>query len=515
MQLLSILTNSCLGKAISKPVLMRLTGGVQADAKELTAATSKSKKIKGGDINKKQKKPGKSRKKVEELQKKAKELESQREASKKAKKATRNENPKRIAKKLAKARESDGELDDQINTDVLTEQESSVVQAIEHDAAMETIDHIPVNEIATDSEDCTKSDEEEGSDNELKVDEVKAKELEKITKKEAKAEKKALKEQKRKEVAEEEARLGQEAENAAAVKAEKKALKEKKRQQAAEEEARLEAANAVATAKAEKKEKKRQAALEERAREDAETKNAAAAKAEKKSAKLEKKGKEENEEIAAEMPVKEKKSKKEKKRKHVEDERVIDGSEALKKSKPVVEEESVDKKMAGNKESQDVKDQEEAEEVKIVVEDQDIDDYKTSLAKADAEIPEHLRIESHNLSSSTIASLKKRGIKQLFPIQAASIGPILEGKDLLGRARTGTGKTLAFSLPMIEVLLRAKFKDSRSFSKRGRVEPPRCSSWRQQGSSQCRCMLNLTEYLPVSWFRLVSMEEPHTIPNVA
>lgn len=35
------------------------------------------------------------------------------------------------------------------------------------------------------------------------------------------------------------------------------------------------------------------------------------------------------------------------------------------------------------------------------------------------------------------------------PIQAQSIPPLLEGRDLLGQAQTGTGKTAAFSLPLL------------------------------------------------------------------
>ena len=39
------------------------------------------------------------------------------------------------------------------------------------------------------------------------------------------------------------------------------------------------------------------------------------------------------------------------------------------------------------------------------------------------------------------------------PIQAAAIPPALEGKDILGSAQTGTGKTGAFGIPLIAKLL--------------------------------------------------------------
>jgi ATP-dependent RNA helicase DDX21 len=57
------------------------------------------------------------------------------------------------------------------------------------------------------------------------------------------------------------------------------------------------------------------------------------------------------------------------------------------------------------------------------------------------------------LSEITKAALKKRGIETLFDIQANVLAPALEGRDVVGRARTGTGKTLGFSLPIIESLL--------------------------------------------------------------
>jgi ATP-dependent RNA helicase DeaD len=44
------------------------------------------------------------------------------------------------------------------------------------------------------------------------------------------------------------------------------------------------------------------------------------------------------------------------------------------------------------------------------------------------------------------------GFIEMTPIQNAAIEPIIEGKDIIGQAQTGTGKTLAFSIPIIERL---------------------------------------------------------------
>ncbi len=57
------------------------------------------------------------------------------------------------------------------------------------------------------------------------------------------------------------------------------------------------------------------------------------------------------------------------------------------------------------------------------------------------------------LSERILHSLEASGFKQPTPIQAAAIPAVLEGHDLMGLAQTGTGKTAAFGLPLIEKLL--------------------------------------------------------------
>src|SRR3972149_3259013 len=56
------------------------------------------------------------------------------------------------------------------------------------------------------------------------------------------------------------------------------------------------------------------------------------------------------------------------------------------------------------------------------------------------------------LSMEVLKSVKELGYETLFPIQAQTIMPMLEGKDVIGQAQTGTGKTAAFGLPMVERL---------------------------------------------------------------
>ena len=54
------------------------------------------------------------------------------------------------------------------------------------------------------------------------------------------------------------------------------------------------------------------------------------------------------------------------------------------------------------------------------------------------------------LSSRLLESLVKLGYTEPTPIQREAIPPLLEGKDLVGLAATGTGKTAAFAFPIIQ-----------------------------------------------------------------
>src|SRR5947209_11234383 len=58
------------------------------------------------------------------------------------------------------------------------------------------------------------------------------------------------------------------------------------------------------------------------------------------------------------------------------------------------------------------------------------------------------------LSSALQQKLATAKFTTLTPIQERAIPPALEGKDVIGTSQTGTGKTLAFLIPLIEMLLR-------------------------------------------------------------
>lgn len=56
------------------------------------------------------------------------------------------------------------------------------------------------------------------------------------------------------------------------------------------------------------------------------------------------------------------------------------------------------------------------------------------------------------LPHELVSPLRKAGITEPFPIQAATIPDALDGRDILGRAPTGSGKTLAFGLPLLATI---------------------------------------------------------------
>lgn len=63
-----------------------------------------------------------------------------------------------------------------------------------------------------------------------------------------------------------------------------------------------------------------------------------------------------------------------------------------------------------------------------------------------------MTFENLNLIEPVLRALQKEGYTEPTPIQAKAIPIVLEGNDLLGCAQTGTGKTAAFSIPIIQNL---------------------------------------------------------------
>ncbi|MEC9031862.1 MAG: DEAD/DEAH box helicase, partial [Planctomycetota bacterium] len=65
------------------------------------------------------------------------------------------------------------------------------------------------------------------------------------------------------------------------------------------------------------------------------------------------------------------------------------------------------------------------------------------------EKPKGKRFDSFDLPDDVVSSLKEMGISHCTPIQEKVIDPILAGGDIIGKAETGTGKTIGFGAPLV------------------------------------------------------------------
>ena len=67
---------------------------------------------------------------------------------------------------------------------------------------------------------------------------------------------------------------------------------------------------------------------------------------------------------------------------------------------------------------------------------------------------------SLSLDPRLLAALVALGYEEPTPIQQQAIPPLLEGRDVLAQAATGTGKTAAFALPILNAIAAEKTKGS-------------------------------------------------------
>lgn len=104
------------------------------------------------------------------------------------------------------------------------------------------------------------------------------------------------------------------------------------------------------------------------------------------------------------------------------------------------------------------------------VEDQSFIDDEDVTDESGEREPGDLR--NFPISDQTLDCLAQRGITSLFPVQYSTFNEIFEGRDVLARARTGTGKTLGFSLPILERLIADKLESGRT--RRSRGSAPAC-----------------------------------------
>lgn len=76
---------------------------------------------------------------------------------------------------------------------------------------------------------------------------------------------------------------------------------------------------------------------------------------------------------------------------------------------------------------------------------------KTIKIDTDSKVP----LTDMKLSAKTREVLESKGFEHMTPVQAQSFDPVYSGEDVVARSRTGTGKTFAFGLPLIEKAIAA------------------------------------------------------------
>jgi ATP-dependent RNA helicase DeaD len=67
-----------------------------------------------------------------------------------------------------------------------------------------------------------------------------------------------------------------------------------------------------------------------------------------------------------------------------------------------------------------------------------------------------MNFEEFKLSRETMKSVAEIGFEEPTPIQVSAIPLIMDGHDIVGQAQTGTGKTAAFGIPIVEKCQRGK-----------------------------------------------------------
>ncbi|MFD5413591.1 DEAD/DEAH box helicase [Streptomyces nojiriensis] len=84
--------------------------------------------------------------------------------------------------------------------------------------------------------------------------------------------------------------------------------------------------------------------------------------------------------------------------------------------------------------------------------DGSFEDSTTDFDDDDADAEPSITFGDLGLPEGVVRKLAQNGVTTPFPIQAATIPDALAGKDILGRGRTGSGKTLSFGLPTLAAL---------------------------------------------------------------
>ena len=91
------------------------------------------------------------------------------------------------------------------------------------------------------------------------------------------------------------------------------------------------------------------------------------------------------------------------------------------------------------------------------------------------------------LAPALARAVAEMGYESMTPIQAQAIPVVLTGQDVMGAAQTGTGKTAAFSLPLLQRLLKhenASTSPARHRHQRGNQRHGHDHRWHEHGNQR-------------------------------
>ncbi|KHJ81941.1 DEAD/DEAH box helicase, partial [Oesophagostomum dentatum] len=103
-------------------------------------------------------------------------------------------------------------------------------------------------------------------------------------------------------------------------------------------------------------------------------------------------------------------------------------------------------------ESNNEEDEEESSDDEEIEEGEELNQLRRSAPSADEAVSSARSFSELGLSSWLIQQLNTMRVLKPTPVQANCIPQVLQGRDVLGCAKTGTGKTLAFVLPILNEL---------------------------------------------------------------
>ncbi|GAF71247.1 unnamed protein product, partial [marine sediment metagenome] len=96
-----------------------------------------------------------------------------------------------------------------------------------------------------------------------------------------------------------------------------------------------------------------------------------------------------------------------------------------------------------------------------------------------------MNFDTFNLHPSIMAGVQALGYDTPTPIQIKAIPPIKQGRDVIGLAQTGTGKTAAFALPILQSLIEGQ---------RGPIRAAIISPTRELAEQTCEAFMELGQY---------------------